>query len=102
MSSTRVEVIVDLETADARCSPFLENTSTTVGLDCEGIDLGLNGKVTLIQMACSNEKVFLFDVLTCPAILNGKLKAVLESPNVVKVRSNCQLEQKFLINNFIQ
>lgn len=59
---------------------------TQLGMDCEGVNLGVDGEVTLIQIVNSNGEIFLFDVLACPEIPQI-LKPVLESPSIVKVRN---------------
>jgi len=81
----KVEVISKLTLANQLCETILEQ-ETTVGLDCEGINLGHSGKLTLIQIVNSRSEVFIFDIWMCPHILEGKLRAVLQSPDILKVR----------------
>ena len=67
--------------------------SSYVGLDCEGVNLGASGQITLVQLAYmpSSEpnaivpKICLFDVLLNPDFLKNCLKQLLESEKVIKV-----------------
>lgn len=80
-------LISNLEVADLKCETLL--SETFIGLDCEGVDLGREGKLCLITVIRKDSQVYIFDVFTCPAILEkGKLKTVLESPNITKVRKS--------------
>lgn len=64
--------------------PFTED-KIVVGFDCEGINLGLKGQLTLIQIATMTGFSYVFDLISCPGMIEGGLKRLLESPNVVKV-----------------
>ncbi|KAI1287470.1 piRNA biogenesis protein EXD1 [Halotydeus destructor] len=69
-----------------------------VGIDCEGINLGQNGSITLVQIATmhadaktmSSAKVYLFDVFLNPDLMTGCLKRLFESNGVVKVIHDCR------------
>lgn len=57
-----------------------------VGFDCEGINVGPKGKLTLIQIATMSGQTYVFDLITCPNILqSGGLQKLLESEHVLKV-----------------
>jgi exonuclease 3'-5' domain-containing protein 1 len=56
-----------------------------LGLDCEGVNLGPDGEVTLVQIVTPDSDIYLFDVLTCPEIA-PILKPILESESILKVR----------------
>lgn len=57
-----------------------------LAVDCQGVHLGANGTLTLLQIGTSNEEVYLFDVQHCDELLSvAELKRVLESGDIVKV-----------------
>lgn len=56
-----------------------------VAFDCEGINLGLKGQLTLIQIATMSGFCYIFDLISCPSMIDNGLKRLLESPDVVKV-----------------
>lgn len=61
-------------------------SEAVIGVDLEGVSLGVNGQATLLQVATLAGQVYIFDLLTCPElILNGGLANVLTSDRVVKV-----------------
>ena len=45
---------------------------------------GVGDKITLVQVSCSEQGVFIFDVLTQPGLVEG-LRGVLEEGGIVKV-----------------
>lgn len=55
-----------------------------VSLDCEGINVGTKGRITLIQIGTASGLVYIFDLFTSPNLIGG-LRTLLESPNVIKV-----------------
>lgn len=60
-----------------------------VSFDCEGINLGAKGQLTLIQIGTMLGQIYVFDLFTSPNLIKaGKLWKLLLSPNVVKVRTN--------------
>ncbi|KAI8038640.1 uncharacterized protein LOC128255136 [Drosophila gunungcola] len=68
-----------------------KNENIVVSLDCEGINLGLKGEITLIEIGTTRGEAFLFDVQSCPAMVtDGGLKTVLEHDQVIKVIHDCR------------
>ncbi|KAH8401856.1 hypothetical protein KR009_008268 [Drosophila setifemur] len=68
-----------------------KNENIVVSLDCEGINLGLKGEITLIEIGTTRGEAFLFDVQSCPAMVtDGGLKTVLEHEQVIKVIHDCR------------
>jgi len=66
---------------------FAENL---VAIDCEGIELGRNGKLCLIQVGLRNSEIYLFDITVLGSDAfehfdNLSLKGFLESKNVKKI-----------------
>lgn len=71
-----------------------------VSVDCEGINLGVKGELTLIEIGTVRGEAFIFDVMSCPEIVNeGGLKALLESEKVIKVIHDCRNDS---VNLFVQ
>ncbi|XP_030382613.1 uncharacterized protein LOC115630170 [Scaptodrosophila lebanonensis] len=65
--------------------------SIVISLDCEGINLGLKGEITLIEIGTTRGEAFLFDVRACPEIItDGGLKTLLEHEHVIKVIHDCR------------
>lgn len=57
-----------------------------ISFDGEGVNLGPSGPMTLLQFATLDEHVFLFDLLSCPQLIeDGGLKDILESKEILKV-----------------
>lgn len=72
-----------------------------VSFDCEGINLGLKGVLTLCQIATLNGEVYILDIMACPnMIVEGKIKDLLESENVTKVIHDCRNDSVNLYNQF--
>ena len=58
-----------------------------VSFDCEGINLGVKGQLTLFQLGTPGGLAYIFDLVTCPNLVtSGGLQHLLESESVVKVR----------------
>ena len=70
-----------------------DGEQVVISFDCEGINLGLKGQLTLIEIGTTRGEVFIFDLLSCPEmVLDGGLKSLLENPNVIKVIHDCRNE----------
>lgn len=66
--------------------PRKSNGKIVVSFDCEGINIGPKGRLTLVQIGTITGQVYVFDLITCPNILQaGGLQKLLESENVIKV-----------------
>ncbi|XP_077298358.1 egl_like_exo domain-containing protein [Arctopsyche grandis] len=72
-----------------------------ISFDCEGINLGLKGQITLFQIATVNNEAFVFDLITSPhMVVDGGLKTLLESEQVIKVIHDCRNDSVNLYNQF--
>lgn len=77
------------------------NEPVIISLDCEGINLGIKGELTLIEIGTVRGEAFIFDVLTCPDIITeGGLKALLENDKVIKVIHDCRNDSVNLYSQF--
>jgi len=57
-----------------------------VSFDCEGINLGVKGQLTLFQLGTCSGLAYIFDLITCPTLVTaGGLQRLLESEAVTKV-----------------
>lgn len=64
--------------------PFTDD-KVVVGFDCEGINLGVKGQLTLMQIATMSGYSYIFDLISCPQMVDNGLRQLLESHNVIKV-----------------
>ncbi|GLV36923.1 egalitarian [Carabus blaptoides fortunei] len=71
-----------------------------VGFDCEGINLGAKGQLTLMQIATVTGQSYIFDLITCPLMIESGLKRILESEDVVKIIHDCRNDSVNLFNQF--
>lgn len=77
------------------------NEPVIISVDCEGINLGIKGELTLVEIGTIRGEAFIFDVLTCPSILTeGGLKALLENEKVIKVIHDCRNDSVNLYTQF--
>ncbi|XP_063833372.1 egalitarian protein homolog [Ostrinia nubilalis] len=77
------------------------NAKSIVSFDCEGINLGLKGVLTLCQIATMNGEVYILDIMACPGMLiEGKIKDLLESETVIKIIHDCRNDSVNLHNQF--
>ncbi|KAI5734503.1 uncharacterized protein LOC103512274 isoform X2 [Diaphorina citri] len=95
----RTNLITDVQEAQSAMATILNESK--VGLDLEGMDLGVDGKVSLVSLALQNGKIFIFDVYSCPLIMfDGKLHEVLESDRILKVIHGAFGDAGGLLSNF--
>ncbi|XP_055603168.1 uncharacterized protein LOC129751593 [Uranotaenia lowii] len=74
---------------------------SVLSFDCEGINLGIRGKITLIQLGTTDGEAFIFDITVCPEMVTqGGIKEVLESEKVIKVIHDCRNDSVNLFNQF--
>lgn len=77
------------------------NNQVVLSFDCEGVNLGAKGQLTLLEIGTTKGEAFIFDVLSCPEMITeGGLKTLLESENVIKVIHDCRNDSGNLFNQF--
>lgn len=77
------------------------NSQVVLSFDCEGVNLGAKGQLTLLEIGTTKGEAFIFDVLSCPEMITeGGLKTLLESENVIKVIHDCRNDSGNLFNQF--
>lgn len=95
----RTNVISDVQEAQAATASIAKQNK--IGLDLEGMDLGVDGKVSIVTIALQNGTIFIFDVYSCPLIMfEGKLKEILESDKILKVMHSAFGDAGALLSNF--
>lgn len=70
--------------------PFLSE-KVVIAFDCEGINIGVKGQLTLMQIATMSGFSYVFDLISCPQMIDYGLRKLLESPHVVKVSNNLNI-----------
>ncbi|XP_014600429.1 PREDICTED: uncharacterized protein LOC106784924 [Polistes canadensis] len=75
--------------------------NNVISFDCEGINLGAKGQLTLIQIGTMTGQAYVFDLFTCPTLMQaGGLQKLLESDKVIKVIHDCKNDSVNLYNQF--
>lgn len=78
-----------------------EQQQIVISVDCEGINLGVKGHLTLIEVGTTRGEAFIFDVLSCPDIVTeGGLKGLLENEHIIKVIHDCRNDSVNLFTQF--
>ena len=92
----RIEFVDSVEKAKQACDQL--GSFTELAFDCEGVDLGRGGKLTLIQLMAKDDKIFIFDVLALgeSVFQNTGLREILESKEIRKVMFDCRCDSDSL------
>ncbi|KAJ8047366.1 piRNA biogenesis protein EXD1 [Holothuria leucospilota] len=82
----------------------LRNPPLVLAMDCEGVNLGRYGPLTLLQLGTAEGEVFIFDILATPnkedMFIKGGLKGLIEDGNILKVIHDCRTDQTALAFQF--
>lgn len=95
-----IETIVITSTSSALSGAIacLE-TESVLALDCEGMDLGREGEISIIQLS-TRDKCFLFDVIdltpSCELVL--LLKPILENSDIMKIIHDSKMDGDALLH----
>ena len=93
------QLVDDLTTAKQVISSL--KCQDALAVDCEGVELGRGGKITLIQIGAKGDTVYLFDVLELGKdLFSVGLKDVLESRNIYKYMYDCRFDSDSLYHEF--
>ncbi|XP_017795082.1 PREDICTED: uncharacterized protein LOC108576578 [Habropoda laboriosa] len=72
-----------------------------VSFDCEGINLGVKGQLTLVQIGTMSGQAYVFDLFACPNLVQaGGLQKLLEHKDVIKVIHDCKNDSVNLYRQF--
>lgn len=78
-----------------------KSKQTIISVDCEGINLGVRGELTLVEIGTTRGEAFIFDLKACPElVLDGGLKSLLEAEHVIKVIHDCRNDSINLYTQF--
>jgi exonuclease 3'-5' domain-containing protein 1 len=62
-----------------------------ISFDCEGVNLGVKGQLTIIEIGTIRGEAFIFDLQLCPQLVSdGGLKGILEDENIIKIIHDCR------------
>lgn len=76
-------------------------SQVVISMDCEGINLGVRGLITLLELGTTRGEAFIFDLHACPQMMiDGGLKSLLENEIVIKVIHDCRNDSVNLYNQF--
>ncbi|CRL06860.1 CLUMA_CG019615, isoform A [Clunio marinus] len=89
------QVISNVKQSQFVCNAIMKSATVdevvVISFDCKGVNLGLKGQLTLIEIGTLRGEAFIFDIQQCPEmVIDGGLKMLLEDPNVVKVIHDCR------------
>ncbi|RZF32426.1 hypothetical protein LSTR_LSTR001890 [Laodelphax striatellus] len=99
LSSTRV--VVNVKESAQIVDEIMSQGDAIVSFDCEGINLGTKGQLTLFQVGTMRGQAYIFDLITSPLLVTtGGLKKLLEAENVVKVIHDCRNDSYNLYQQF--
>ncbi|KAL0277827.1 UNVERIFIED_CONTAM: hypothetical protein PYX00_004976 [Menopon gallinae] len=72
-----------------------KGNKVVVGLDCEGVNLGSNGYVTLVQLALPDKQIYIYDLVTFPQMfVEGGISKLLTSDKIIKVIHDCRSDSQ--------
>ncbi|XP_017891560.1 egalitarian protein homolog [Ceratina calcarata] len=72
-----------------------------ISFDCEGINLGVKGQLTLVQVGTMSGQAYIFDLFTCPNLVQaGGIQKLLEHKDVIKVIHDCRNDSVNLYKQF--
>ena len=62
-----------------------------ISFDSKGVNLGVKGQLTLIEIGTVRGEAFIFDLQQCPQMmLDGGIKMLLEDENIIKIIHDCR------------
>lgn len=95
-----VRVVTKVKECEALVSR-LSSQHQLVAVDAEGVNLGPQGPLTLVQLATPVGEVFLFDVQSTPQLFaEGHLRDILEAEHITKVMHDCRNDSAALFFQF--
>jgi exonuclease 3'-5' domain-containing protein 1 len=72
-----------------------------ISFDCEGVNLGAKGELTIVEIGTVRGEAFIFDLKACPELMNdGGLKGILEDDNIIKIIHDCRNDSYNLYAQF--
>ncbi|CAL1267152.1 unnamed protein product [Larinioides sclopetarius] len=97
----KVKIVTKTKECSSVVKYIMSMKEKVISFDGEGVNLGPSGPMTLLQFATTEENVFIFDLLSCPQLMeDGGLKDLLESEEVLKVAHDCRNDSGALYHQF--
>ncbi|XP_075228845.1 egl_like_exo domain-containing protein isoform X2 [Lycorma delicatula] len=94
-------VIANVKECSQLVDELMKQPNNAVSFDCEGINLGVRGQLTLFQIGTLSGQAYIFDLITCPNLVTaGGLHKLLEAESVVKVIHDCRNDSVNLYQQF--
>lgn len=78
------------------CDAIMKSSSSPdepviISFDCKGVNLGVKGQLTLIEIGTVRGEAFIFDLQQSPQmVLDGGIKMLLEDENIIKIIHDCR------------
>uniref|UniRef100_T1JFK4 3'-5' exonuclease domain-containing protein n=1 Tax=Strigamia maritima TaxID=126957 RepID=T1JFK4_STRMM len=96
-----VQVVTEIRDSVMIVKELMKSRPAIVSLDAEGVNLGPSGPMTLLQIGTYEGEVYLFDVgSNSDLIIDGGLKSLLETEEVVKLVHDCRNDSGALYHQF--
>jgi exonuclease 3'-5' domain-containing protein 1 len=72
-----------------------------ISFDCEGVNLGAKGELTIVEIGTVRGEAFIFDLKACAELMNdGGLKGILEDESIIKIIHDCRNDSYNLYAQF--
>lgn len=72
-----------------------------ISFDCEGVNLGVKGQLTIIEIGTIRGEAFIFDLQQCPQLVHdGGLKNILEDDTIIKIIHDCRNDSYNLYSQY--
>lgn len=72
-----------------------------ISFDCEGVNLGVKGQLTVIEIGTIRGEAFIFDLQACPLLItDGGLRQILEDETIIKIIHDCRNDAYNLYTQF--
>lgn len=76
-------------TSVKECSNIIDRVlarKSVIGIDFDGVCIGANGQLSLMELVIEDGSCFIFDLIACPQLMkSGGLQTLLESEEILKV-----------------
>lgn len=72
-----------------------------ISFDSKGVNLGVKGQLTLIEIGTVRGEAFIFDLQQCPhMMIDGGIKMLLEDENIIKIIHDCRNDSHNLYTQY--
>lgn len=100
------QVISTIKDALFVCDAILRSAPSSdervvISFDSKGVNLGMKGQLTLIEIGTVRGEAFIFDLQQCPQmVVDGGLKMLLEDENIIKIIHDCRNDSHNLYTQY--